>query len=54
MMELYQQYLHRIKMMYKEINGTREKIIFLIEERNHFRQNNKNASADIIIHWFTD
>lgn len=53
-MELYRNYLHRIQTVCNQLKGTNKKIIFLIEEKNVFRLNNKNDDADIVLQWFTD
>lgn len=54
MQELYQKYLYRIQSTCNQLNDIQKKIIFLIEEKNAFRLNNKNDDADIVLQWFTD
>ncbi|KJF41656.1 hypothetical protein [Draconibacterium sediminis] len=53
-MQLYQRHVDRIQSICNQIKGLKEKIVFLIEEQNAFRLQNKNDEADNVLQWYSN
>lgn len=54
MKSMYERRFSELKNEYKKVEGTKEKIHFLINERRAFKTGNTVKEAEIIIQWFND